>query len=145
MCKPKLYATLIVALFASFLASCKTTDTEVVYRNVYHTDTLYQVRETHDTLQIYQKDSILTVKEARGDTFYIETIKYRDRWRNAATAQKDTLGKSKNEVDTVYIQKEVTTDKPNAETFNAGFKVGMAVIILLLVLLWLGWRTFKSL
>lgn len=124
------------------LASCRTA-TEYVNRDVFRTDTLYQIREYHDTLSIYSRDSVYVSREVRNDTVFLETVRWKDNGYYNAKAGVDTVYKSR--TDTVYIDRWVETTTPDAVTFRTGMRVGMFIILLLALLLFLGFKALRKL
>ena len=82
--KEKVYR-IIAILLCLFICSCKTTKVVTVDR-VTH-DTTFVAREHRDS--IYLHDSVFVKEWQKGDTVFITTMQWKDRWRERIV--KDTL------------------------------------------------------
>lgn len=82
--KEKVYR-IIAILLCLFVCSCKTTKVVTVER-VTH-DTTFVAREHRDS--IYLHDSVFVKEWQKGDTVFITTMQWKDRWRERIV--KDTL------------------------------------------------------
>lgn len=82
--KEKVYR-IIAILLCLFFCSCKTTKV-VTVEHVTH-DTTFVAREHRDS--IYLHDSVFVKEWQKGDTVFITTMQWKDRWRERIV--KDTL------------------------------------------------------
>ena len=82
--KEKVYRIIAISL-CLFICSCKTTKVVTVER-VTH-DTTFVAREHRDS--IYLHDSVFVKEWQKGDTVFITTMQWKDRWRERIV--KDTL------------------------------------------------------
>lgn len=96
---PKILLAIFLFALLSFIAlsGCQT---RYITQDRHSTDTLYLTKYKTTTDSIYNYDSIYI--RDKGDTLYIEKIKYRYKYLN--NTQTDTIYKS--HTDTVYIEVE---------------------------------------
>lgn len=108
--KEKVYRIIAISL-CLFVCSCKTTKVVTVER-VTH-DTTFVAREHRDS--IYLHDSVFVKEWQKGDTVFITTMQWKDRWRERIV--KDTLRVVK--VDSIPVPytvvKEVEKKLTNAQ------------------------------
>lgn len=94
---------LIVSLFACILAilfsSCKTCQPIVEYRDS------VRVEFRHDSVYVYQHDSIFRDRWRSGDTVFVQVEKYKTLYKDKIVEVHDTIKNSEKEVQQVEVVK----------------------------------------
>ena len=108
------FIILLTSIICS-LGSCK--HIEYVAVPEYHTDTLYVSKTQHDS--IYVKDSIYVHEWSKGDTVYIEQLRWQTKWRDRVRT--DTVYKSHTDSVRVPYPVEIIKTKTNYSGWFAFF------------------------
>lgn len=132
---------IIALVIGMVLSSCKTQE-RVVVVSEQHTETLYKVREKHDS--IYIKDSVFVNQWTKGDTVYREKVLWHTRYRDIF--QLDTIYESK--VDSVPVPYPVEKEVPAELTWWQQTRLMIANLLLCLcgvaMLWWIAKKYLKK-
>lgn len=129
----KVGVIIILLVSAICLGGCKSV--EYVPVPEVHTDTLYISKTKHDS--IYVKDSIYVHEWVKGDTVYIEQLRWQTKWRERLRT--DTIRESR--VDSVAVPYPV--ERVKTKTNYSGW---FAFFALLIVCAggWIVWRKIEK-
>ena len=108
---------ILLILFAAFLVGCKATQPIVQTRDS------VRVEFRHDSVYVWQHDSIFRDRWRTGDTVFVTVEKWRVQWRDKITEIHDTI--STNEVQTV----EVKYVPAYYKRVSTGFWILLAIMI----------------
>lgn len=108
---------ILIILFAALLVGCKATQPIVQTRDS------VRVEFRHDSVYVWQHDSIFRDRWRRGDTVFVTVEKWRVQWRDKITEIHDTI--STNEVQTV----EVKYVPAYYKRVSTGFWILLAIMI----------------
>lgn len=117
---------LIVCLIILLLTGCK--HIEYVSVPELHTDTLYINKTEHDS--IYVKDSIYIHEWSKGDTVYIEQLRWQTKWREKLRT--DTIRESR--VDSVAVPYPVIKTKATGWWAFWGLVAALIAIVAIILL-----------
>lgn len=93
----------LLIVLACVLIGCKTSQHIGT-----HTDSV-RVEIRHDSVYVYQHDSIFRDRWRSGDTIYITTEKYRVLYKDKFVEIHDTIATSQTDTIAVYVEKKSTT------------------------------------
>lgn len=133
---------LLLLILVVVLASACTT-TRYVEVPVVHTDTLRENRIERDSVWLH--DSIYVKEWAKGDTVYVEKVKWKIQWENHVTH--DTIYQSR--TDSVAKPYPVYVEKEVAKKLTWWQKTQMyvgdgALLVIVLLMLYGGVRLYKD-
>lgn len=122
-------AAVFLLILAIFATSCK--HIEYVSVPELHTDTLYISKTEHDSIHV--KDSIYVHEWMKGDTVYIEQLRWQTKWRERLRT--DTIRESRVDSVAVPYPVEVVKTKTNYSGWLAfvALLAAMAVASIIIV------------
>ena len=123
--------TILLTSIICLLGGCK--HIEYVTVPEVHTDTLYISKTQHDS--IYVKDSIYVHEWTKGDTVYVEQLRWQTKWRERLRT--DTVRELR--VDSVAVPYEVIKTKTNYSGWFAFF-----ALLIVGAGAWFIWRKFEK-
>ena len=99
-----------------------------------HTDSI-RVSAAHDSIRVYERDSVFIDRFIKADTVWLTTTKYSIRYRDREVVRKDTIYQVQKE--TEVVREKYTP--PFYKRCTAGFWV-----LLIGILIWIALRVWKA-